>query len=106
MGYSDETPVACGALRPLTEWVAEVRRMFVSESHRRQGWAREVLRALEDVGSSFGYELLRLETGNRQSAAMSLYAAYGFKRIEPYGEYVNDPTSVCYEKRISRSSAA
>ncbi len=43
---------------------------------------------------------MRLETGNRQLPAMALYESYGFVRIPPFSDYVNDPTSVCYEKPI------
>ena len=31
---------------------------------------------------------------------MALYESLGFQRIPPFGEYVGDPTSVCFEKRI------
>jgi len=43
---------------------------------------------------------MRLETGNRQLPAMALHESYGFVRIPPFGDYVNDPTSVCYEKPV------
>jgi hypothetical protein len=29
-----------------------------------------------------------------------LYESYGFTRIPPFGPYVNDPISVCYEKPV------
>jgi len=67
---------------------------------RRGGLGRAILRALEETADGFGYKLMRLETGNRQVPAMALYASYGFTRIEPFGEYVNAPTSVCYEKVV------
>ena len=31
---------------------------------------------------------------------MALYASFGFVRIAPFGDYVDDPTSVCFEKRV------
>jgi GNAT superfamily N-acetyltransferase len=100
VAYVDNDPVACGALRPLEECVTEVRRMFVVKVARRKGLGRAILRALEVTAARFGYEFMRLETGNRQLAAMALYTSYGFKRIEPFGAYVNDPTSVCFEKAV------
>jgi GNAT superfamily N-acetyltransferase len=90
--------VGCGALRPIEPDVAEVRRMYVSPSHRRQGVARALLAQLEKRAVKLGYEVLRLETGNRQTGAMALYEACGFKRIPAFGPYANDPTSVCFEK--------
>ena len=52
-----------------------------------------------------GYTVMRLETGNRQHPAMALYESFGFERIAPFGEYANDPTSVCYEKNLARACA-
>jgi len=94
-------PVACGALRPLDAETAEVRRMFVSASARRQGIAKAILGELERHATAFGFRVLRLETGYRQLSAMALYERQGFKRIPAFGEYRNDPVSVCFEKRIS-----
>ena len=74
--------------------------MFVVKHARRGGLGRAILRALEEAANGFGYKFMRLETGNRQLPAMALYASYGFERIEPFGEYLNDPTSVCYEKVV------
>ena len=98
--YRDGEPVACGALRPLDKSIVEVRRMFVVKHARRGGLGCAILGALEEIADGFGYKSMRLETGNRQVPAMALYASYGFTRIEPFGEYVNDPTSVCYEKVV------
>ena len=52
---------------------------------------------LREAALDFGYRQLVLETGFRQTAAMRFYEASGFKRIAPFGKYVDDPTSVCYE---------
>jgi GNAT superfamily N-acetyltransferase len=100
IAYVDNEPVACGALRPFEELVTEVRRMFVVKGARRRGLGRAILRALEMTAALSGYEFMRLETGNRQLPAMALYTSYGFKQIEPFGAYVNDPTSVCFEKAV------
>jgi putative acetyltransferase len=100
VAYAGGVPVGCGALRPLDEAVAEVRRMYVHREHRRRGTARALLEELVREAKHLGYHALRLETGNRQGAAMALYEAYGFRRIPPWGEYAADPTSVCYELRL------
>ena len=96
-------PVACGALRPMDERTVEVRRMFVRSGARRQGHARAVLSSLERYAMQYGFRIMLLETGNRQSAAMALYESFGFKRIAAFGEHANDPTSVCYEKHVALS---
>jgi GNAT superfamily N-acetyltransferase len=100
VAHVDEQAVACGAIYPLGESVAEVKRMYVHRSHRRQGLAAAVLRHLEAEAQRLGYRRLVLETGYRQQPAMRLYEAHGFERIAPYGEHVNDPTSVCFARTL------
>jgi putative acetyltransferase len=101
IAYELEMPVACGALRPIDAITVEVRRMYVLKSVRRCGVARKILAALEASAAQMGYKSMRLETGSRQQPAMALYESLGFERIAPFGEYVNDPTSVCYEKHVA-----
>jgi len=71
--------------------------MYLARNHRRKGVARAILSHLHTEAARLGYKSMRLETGNRQSPAMELYESYGFSRIERFGGYVDDPTSVCYE---------
>jgi putative acetyltransferase len=106
IAYELERPIACGALRPIDTVAVEVRRMYVLKSARRSGVARQILVALEASAAQMGYNVMRLETGNRQQPAMALYESFGFERIESFGEYVNDPTSICYEKHIARHADA
>ncbi len=94
-------PVGCAALRPLDGETGEVRRMYVAPSVRRQGIGRRLLATLEQIASQFGYRTLRLETGARQPGAIALYESCGFHRIPPYGCHVDDPLSICWEKRIT-----
>ena len=101
IAFLDNDLVRCGALRPLDEITAEVRRMYVVRSARRKGVGRALLAHLERTAADLGFKIMRLETGNRQLPAMTLYEAYGFVRVPPFGDYVNDPTSVCYEKPVS-----
>ena len=105
VAFLDGAPVACGALRPIDADAAEVRRMFVAADSRRRGFARAILDALTAHAEGFGYSVLRLETGQRQHAAIALYESCGFQRIAPFGDHVNDPTSVCFEKRIGGGGA-
>ena len=98
--YDGSKPVGSGALRPIDESTVEIRRMYVLKEYRRHGVARMILEALEWEAARLQYTLMRLETGNRQTAAMRLYESYGFTQIPPFGPHVDDPISVCYEKPI------
>lgn len=99
-------PVGCGALRPLAPGVGEVKRMFVEPEARGLGVGRRILRELERVAGALGYAALRLETGVKQPAAIALYEGAGYRRVECYGAYAEDPLSVCMEKRLGGSAGA
>jgi ribosomal protein S18 acetylase RimI-like enzyme len=58
---------------------------------------------LEEQASQQGYQILRLETGANQPEAVNLYRKLGYHNIPKFGEYINDPYSVCMEKKIGFS---
>ena len=74
--------------------------MFVHDRARGLGIGAALLDAVESLARSLGIQLLRLETGEPQAAAIALYSRAGFRRCAPFGVYVDDPTSVCMEKRL------
>jgi len=94
-------PVAMGAHRPLDAFSSEVRRMYTLVSARRTGAARAILGAVEQHARQQGFVELKLETGYKQLPAMLLYESAGFRRIEPFGVYQHDPTSVCFAKALT-----
>lgn len=89
----------CGALR-VHDGFGEIKRMWVRPEHRRNGLARAMLRALQAHAAGMGVSELRLETGNRQPHAVSLYVSEGWSEIPLFGEYVTSGTSICYAKSI------
>jgi putative acetyltransferase len=93
-------PVGCGAIRPLDSGVGEVKRMFVKPEARGKGIARRMLIELESAARRLGYNSLRLETGLMQPEAISLYESAGYRRVACYGQYVDNPMSVCFEKTL------
>lgn len=90
--------VACGALRRLDEHSAEIKRMYVAQSHRGQGVSRAVLAALEQAAADAGWTVLRLETGPLQHEAIGLYTSAGYRPIPNFGPYVGAPQSLCFER--------
>jgi putative acetyltransferase len=93
-------PVGCGALREVDRVTAEVRRMYVRPEHRRKYVGHTRLAHLIAGARELGYERLILETGNKQAPAVAFYENHGFTRIKPFGEHVNDGTSLCYGLHI------
>lgn len=98
--YLEDKPVGCGALRPLDAEATEVKRMYVKPGCRGSGYARKLLEYLESTARSSGFKLIRLETGTKQPEAIGLYESSGYHAVPAYGEYVGNPFSVCYEKRL------
>jgi putative acetyltransferase len=102
LAWRDGVAVGCAALRRIDPSTGEVRRMFVTQGARRQGVARALLARVEADAIALGYRRLVLETGVRQKPAMALYRASGWRRIKPYGNFIGDPTSVCFGKTMRR----
>ncbi len=92
--------VGCGAIRPLTEVIAEVKRVYVQPHARGTGVARAIMGVLEHLARETGFTGIWLETGLRQPAAIRLYESLGYTRIAGFGNYKDDPLSVCYARSL------
>lgn len=101
VGYEEGEPVACGGVCRYDERTAEIRRLYVVPAARGRGLSRAVLAGLEDAARRLRYDAVRLETGNRQTEAIGLYEAAGYRPIARYGPYVDDERSVCFERELS-----
>jgi len=75
----DGAAVGCGAIA-FFDGFAEVKRMYVRKSARGAGVAQALLDHIEAVAREAGVELLRLETGVRQPAAIRLYESFASTR--------------------------
>ena len=96
----DVTPAGCGGIKLFGQDFGEIKRMYVRPAFRGRGFGKLMLDYLADFGLSNGVSILRLETGIHQHAAITLYEQAGFARIAPFGDYTDDPVSLCYEKRL------
>lgn len=90
--------MGCGAVRPISENTAEVKRMFARI--KGAGVGTKILHYLEIHAKEFGYTVLRLETRLINTRAVAFYEKEGYHRIPSYGRYVNRPEAVCFEKTI------
>lgn len=100
VAYVMGRPVGCGAIVAVDSATGEVKRMYVLPEHRGNGIARRILAALIRRANDQRFECVILETGARQKAALALYESAGFERTEPYGEYIGNPYSVCFRRRL------
>ena len=97
----DGLAVGCGGIQLYGTEYGELKRMYVRPEARGLGLGKLMLNHLADYSQQQGVNILRLETGIHQHEAISLYERFGFQRIPPFGEYIDDPLSVFYEKQIS-----
>jgi putative acetyltransferase len=96
--------VGCGGVFLFPDF-AEVKRMYVRHTARGQGVADAILARIEAEAGRAGLPVLRLETGDRQIAAMRLYVRMGFRECPAFGAYARMAPhsiagSVFFEKRI------
>jgi GNAT superfamily N-acetyltransferase len=68
---------------------------------RGRGVSRALLAELEQKAAGAGYHRIQLETGERQPEAISLYESAGWERITPYGQFADDPLSVCFGRNLT-----
>jgi len=94
--------LGCGALKELDARHGEIKSMRTAAAHLRKGVARRLMVHLIDEARRRSYERLSLETGSMEAfaAARNLYASFGFKECEPFGEYVLDWYSMFMTREI------
>lgn len=99
----DGRAAACGGILFVAgdgEPYGEIKRMYVPDELRGNGFGRRILARLAEHARARGVTLLRLETGIDQVEAIGLYEAMGFRRCPPFGPYRDDPLSPTYELRL------
>ncbi|WP_059104823.1 GNAT family N-acetyltransferase [Shouchella shacheensis] len=100
VAYMQETPGGCGAIRPIEENAVELKRFYVNEEYRGQGIGRKLLAFLEARGRERGASACKLETGEIQIEAVSLFKKCGYQSIDQFGPYADLEWSSCYAKRL------
>lgn len=110
VAYLDGQAVGSGAWRRRDDvpslagrQVAEIKRMYVVPSARGLGVARLVLAHLERTAAEAGYDTMVLETGLRQPEAIALYESSGYRPIDGFGHYRDEPLSRCFARPLGES---
>jgi DNA-binding MarR family transcriptional regulator/GNAT superfamily N-acetyltransferase len=79
-------PVGCGALKYHSRQPAELKRMWVAASARGLGIGRRLLYELEQRAAADGVRLVRLETNESLTEAISLYRSAGYREVEAFND--------------------
>lgn len=77
-------PIGCIALRPLSEDVGEVKRLYVRPAARGTGLGEALVSALLSDARAVGYRELKLDTLEWMRDARRLYERLGFAQCSPY----------------------
>lgn len=99
IAYRNRRAVGCGAVRRLDDMTAEILRMYVLPSARKQGVGKDLLAALEAEARDLGAVRVVLEAGDRQPDALGLYRSAGYVEISSWQQAPN-PHSVFMERRL------
>lgn len=94
----DGKPVGCGAFRPISSTVAEVKRMYAVQGG--SGIGSRILAQLEAEAKAMHYQEIWLETRLVNQVAVRFYEQRGYVRIANYGKYIGNPKAVCFGKRL------
>jgi putative acetyltransferase len=84
LARSDGDVAGCIALRPVTNEVCEMKRLYVRPEFRAAGVGRLLAERLIADGRAMGYRRLCLDTLPSMSKAQRLYESLGFIDIQPY----------------------
>jgi GNAT superfamily N-acetyltransferase len=98
IAYQGDEAVGCGGIKRLSSTTAELKRLYVAPHARNGGGARTLIAALEDAARRAGYQVMRLDTGANQPAALALFRSSGYREIGDYN--ANPYASYWFEKTL------
>ena len=94
LARADGSPVGCIGLRPFSESIGELKRLYVIPDSRGSGHARALVSSAIAAARRIGYSELVLDTLASMRPAIALYESFGFKQSAPY--YTNPLPDVLY----------
>ncbi len=84
LARSEGEALGCVALRPFSEGVCEMKRLYVAPSGRGMGVGRALVELIVAEAVAKGYREMRLDTLSSMDAALSIYRKAGFVEVPAY----------------------
>jgi GNAT superfamily N-acetyltransferase len=91
-------PIGCGALHPINETTAELKRLYSRKNGI--GVGSIILHYLEQEAINLNYSKIRLETRKINKKAIQFYESKGYICIPNYGRYIGRTDAICFEKNL------
>ena len=80
----DHQPAGCVALKPLSNTICEMKRLFVKRQYRGMGLGRQLVERIIQEAKERKYHYIRLDTLPEMVEAQRMYECFGFYDIAPY----------------------
>ena len=100
IAYDGNTAIGCAGLKPYSGSDAEVKRVWVEPSFRRNHISLEMMGLLEKKALEIGFSRLILQTRETMTGAVRLYGKLGYRRIQNYPPYDSLEGAVCFAKEL------
>jgi len=82
--YDNHICIGCVALRPISNEICEMKRLFVKKGYRGKHIGKELCKRIIKKAIEIGYSKMRLDTLSTMKSAVNIYKMIGFKEIESY----------------------
>ena len=100
VGHDADAPVGCSGYQAFDGY-GELKRIYVAQDKRGQGWAETQVTACEYAACAEGLAAMGLETGDVSHAALRFYARVGYAPTGPFGGYIENGSSIFMHKALT-----
>ncbi len=82
VGYEDENPIACIAIKKMDDDICEAKRLFIKPEFRGKGYARIMLNSMLDKAEALGFDEVTFTTNpSVMQIGYGLYKRMGFEEV-------------------------
>ena len=82
VGFEDDKPVACVAIRKISDETCEGKRLFIKPEYRGKSYARVMIKAMTDKASELGFKEVVFTTKPEvMTVGYGLYKRMGFEEL-------------------------